>query len=156
MRSHLISLGLNRPTRIKDEDDDVPMLKLEDWEIRVFSPNEVITSIECNFLRDTSLQTGLVMMCIGSGPGTTVAQNVYQLIEAGNAAKVPEQGLCELNTSPSNRVKAALPVVDGFDGISDFMNFGDRDLDQVFDSFNVFGAGNGMDGEWGDYALDGF
>jgi hypothetical protein len=38
MRNRLVSLGMRRPTRIKDDDYDVSILTFEDFEIQVLDP----------------------------------------------------------------------------------------------------------------------
>lgn len=64
MRDRLIALGMRRPTRIKDEDFDVPMLLESDFEIQVLDENNTIIPAECRLLRDTSMQHELALMCI--------------------------------------------------------------------------------------------
>lgn len=64
MRDRLIALGMRRPTRIKDEDFDVPMLVESDFEIQTLSESNTTIPPECTFMRDTTMQRELARMCI--------------------------------------------------------------------------------------------
>ncbi|KAK0101202.1 Cutinase transcription factor 1 beta [Cadophora gregata] len=64
MRDRLIALGMRRPTRVKDEDYDVPMLVEEDFEIGVLSENITIIPQDCTLMRTPSIQLELAQMCI--------------------------------------------------------------------------------------------
>ncbi|KAI1342008.1 transcription factor CTF1 [Xylariaceae sp. FL0016] len=64
MRDRLIALGMRRPTRIKDEDFDVPMLEESDFEIQVLPDDISIVSPDCTLMRDMSMQRELALMCI--------------------------------------------------------------------------------------------
>lgn len=61
MRDRLIALGMRRPTRIKDEDFDVPMLKFEDFETTELPPH-ILPS--CSMLRDPALLSDLAHLCL--------------------------------------------------------------------------------------------
>ncbi|CAM1508336.1 Fc.00g051840.m01.CDS01 [Cosmosporella sp. VM-42] len=64
MRDRLIALGMRRPTRIKDEDFDVPMLEESDFELEALPEDINIVSRECTLLRDVDMQRELATMCI--------------------------------------------------------------------------------------------
>lgn len=64
MRDRLVALGMRRPTRVKDEDYDVPMLEEEDFEIAVLSEDNNIISQDCTLMRDVVAQRELAQMCI--------------------------------------------------------------------------------------------
>ncbi|KAM0257421.1 hypothetical protein ACHAQJ_004367 [Trichoderma viride] len=64
MRDRLIALGMRRPTRIKDEDFDVPMLIESDFELTVLSDKVTIVPPECTLMRDVEMQRQLAVMCI--------------------------------------------------------------------------------------------
>ncbi|KAH9208634.1 fungal-specific transcription factor domain-containing protein [Leptodontidium sp. 2 PMI_412] len=64
MRDRLIALGMRRPTRVKDEDYDVPMLVEEDFEVASLAENITIISPDCTLMRDTEVQRQLALMCI--------------------------------------------------------------------------------------------
>ena len=61
MRDRLVALGMRRPTRIKDEDFDVPMLELDDFETTEL-PSHILPA--CSMLRNTTLLTELAHLCI--------------------------------------------------------------------------------------------
>lgn len=64
MRDRLIALGMRRPTRIKDEDFDVPMLDEADFEIRPLADNITVVPGECVLARDVGMQRELATLCI--------------------------------------------------------------------------------------------
>ncbi|KAI0491133.1 fungal-specific transcription factor domain-containing protein [Xylaria cf. heliscus] len=64
MRDRLIALGMRRPTRIKDEDFDVPMLVEDDFDIKALPDSVQVVGPECTFLRDIGMQQELAHMCI--------------------------------------------------------------------------------------------
>ncbi|KAF1951493.1 hypothetical protein CC80DRAFT_575389 [Byssothecium circinans] len=64
MRDRLIALGMRRPTRIKSEDFDVPMLTLDDFEIAPISENISCVPSDCRVARDADVQRQLAIMCI--------------------------------------------------------------------------------------------
>ncbi|PHH72384.1 hypothetical protein CDD82_5996 [Ophiocordyceps australis] len=65
MRDRLIALGMRRPTRIKDEDFDVPMLVESDFEYQALSEaNSHVLPASCALVRDVSMQKELAIMCI--------------------------------------------------------------------------------------------
>ncbi|KAL7625030.1 Cutinase transcription factor 1 beta [Parahypoxylon ruwenzoriense] len=64
MRDRLIALGMRRPTRIKDEDFDVPMLDEHDFEIEPLADDIQIVGPECMLMRDVLMQQELALMCI--------------------------------------------------------------------------------------------
>ncbi|RFU72312.1 cutinase transcription factor 1 beta [Trichoderma arundinaceum] len=64
MRDRLIALGMRRPTRIKDEDFDVPMLLESDFELTALPDKVTIIPPECTLMRDVEMQRELAVMCI--------------------------------------------------------------------------------------------
>ncbi|POR37035.1 Cutinase transcription factor 1 beta [Tolypocladium paradoxum] len=64
MRDRLIALGMRRPTRIKDEDFDVPMLVESDFEIQALADSNTVIPRECTLMRDVAMQRELAVMCI--------------------------------------------------------------------------------------------
>ncbi|EWC44821.1 hypothetical protein DRE_06459 [Drechslerella stenobrocha 248] len=66
MRDRLVALGMRRPTRIKDEDCDVPMLTLEDFGFPPESDDlsEVLLGGDAEELRQRRRQRTLALMCI--------------------------------------------------------------------------------------------
>lgn len=64
MRDRLVALGMRRPTRIKDEDYDVPMLAESDFEIEALPEDNVSVPPECTLVRDLAMQRDLAIMCV--------------------------------------------------------------------------------------------
>jgi len=63
-RDRLIALGMRRPMRVKDDDCDVPMLSLEDFEFHPFSPEIVAMVGNSEILQNVSHQRELALMFI--------------------------------------------------------------------------------------------
>ncbi|KAL1861882.1 hypothetical protein Plec18167_001333 [Paecilomyces lecythidis] len=63
-RDRLIALGMRRPMRIKDDDCDVPMLTLDDFEFKTFPPEIVSMVGNCELLRNVNHQRELGLMFI--------------------------------------------------------------------------------------------
>ncbi|KAH8652328.1 fungal-specific transcription factor domain-containing protein [Xylariales sp. PMI_506] len=64
MRDRLIALGMRRPTRIKDEDFDVPMLEESDFEIGPLPDEVQVVNHDCTLARDVLMQQQLALMCV--------------------------------------------------------------------------------------------
>jgi hypothetical protein len=64
MRDRLVALGMRRPTRVKDEDYDVPMLTEEDFEIAPLPDHIGILPADCTLVRDVAAQRVMAQMCI--------------------------------------------------------------------------------------------
>ena len=64
MRDRLIALGMRRPTRIKSEDFDVPMLTLDDFELAPLPDSIKCLPATCRIARDVDAQRQLAIMCI--------------------------------------------------------------------------------------------
>lgn len=63
-RDRLIALGMRRPMRIKDDDCDVLMLSLDDFEFKAFA-SEVVSMVgSCELLRNVNHQKQLALMFI--------------------------------------------------------------------------------------------
>lgn len=63
-RDRLIALGMRRPMRVKDDDCDVPMLTLDDFEFQSFSPEIVKMVGNSEILQNVSHQRELALMFI--------------------------------------------------------------------------------------------
>lgn len=63
-RDRLIALGMRRPMRVKDDDCDVPMLSLDDFEFHPFSPEIVAMVGNSEILQNVSHQRELALMFI--------------------------------------------------------------------------------------------
>jgi len=64
MRDRLIALGMRRPTRIKDEDFDVPMLEKTDFDIECLPDDNTVVTPDCAVMRDLSVQEDLAELCV--------------------------------------------------------------------------------------------
>ena len=64
MRDRLIALGMRRPTRIKNEDYDVPMLTIEDFELDPLPAEVSCISRECSIAWDSDKRRQVAVMCI--------------------------------------------------------------------------------------------
>lgn len=64
MRDRLVALGMRRPTRIKAEDFDVPMLTEADFEVEALSDENQLLPAECTVVRDLGMQKELAELCI--------------------------------------------------------------------------------------------
>ena len=63
-RDRLIALGMRRPMRVKDDDCDVPMLTLDDFDFHPFSPEIVSMVGSSEVLRNVDHQRELALMFI--------------------------------------------------------------------------------------------
>ncbi|KAK2741578.1 hypothetical protein FQN57_005561 [Myotisia sp. PD_48] len=63
-RDRLIALGMRRPTRIKDEDCDVPMLTVNDFEFKPFSREVMQAMGDCELVHNVGHQKELATMFI--------------------------------------------------------------------------------------------
>ncbi|KAM5469102.1 hypothetical protein MauCBS54593_004454 [Microsporum audouinii] len=63
-RDRLIALGMRRPTRIRDEDCDVPLLTVDDFEIAPFSAGVLQVIGDCELTHNCEYQKDLAMMFI--------------------------------------------------------------------------------------------
>ncbi|KAJ5951802.1 uncharacterized protein N7479_010215 [Penicillium vulpinum] len=63
-RDRLIALGMRRPMRVKDDDCDVPMLSLDDFEFHPYSPEVVAIVGNSEILQSVSHQRELALMFI--------------------------------------------------------------------------------------------
>ncbi|KAI9691808.1 MAG: hypothetical protein M1822_007880 [Bathelium mastoideum] len=64
MRDRLIALGMRRPTRIKNEDYDVPMMTIDDFELSPLPDYITCVPADCAIARDVDKQRQLASMCI--------------------------------------------------------------------------------------------
>jgi hypothetical protein len=64
MRDRLIALGMRRPTRIKAEDYDVPMMTLDDFDLVAIPEFVACVPMDCKLARDTEMQRKLAILCI--------------------------------------------------------------------------------------------
>lgn len=64
MRDRLVAIGMRRPIRIRDDDFDVPMLEVSDFETQSLGPELTRMIGGCSAVRDGSKREILAKMCI--------------------------------------------------------------------------------------------
>ncbi|KAK0719758.1 fungal-specific transcription factor domain-containing protein [Lasiosphaeris hirsuta] len=64
MRDRMIALGMRRPTRIKEEDYDVSMLTMADFDIQPLPDDNELLGPDCAVTRNVGMQQLLATMCI--------------------------------------------------------------------------------------------
>lgn len=64
MRDRLIALGMRRPTKIKNDDFDVTMLTIDDFDMRILPESNTILPTSTTVMRDLDKQHRLAVMCI--------------------------------------------------------------------------------------------
>ncbi|KAH8745864.1 fungal-specific transcription factor domain-containing protein [Hyaloscypha finlandica] len=90
MRDRLVALGMRRPTRVKDEDYDVPMLTEDDFEIQPLSEDITIISMDCTLVRDMEAQRQLAQMCIAKAK---LCLCISHVLSAQYSVLVKNQGM---------------------------------------------------------------
>lgn len=90
MRDRLVALGMRRPTRIKEEDYDVPMLTLDDFEIMPLDPENKTISPDCKMIRDVTMQKDLAMLCIAKAK---LCLCISHVLSAQYSVLVRDQGM---------------------------------------------------------------
>lgn len=89
MRDRLIALGMRRPTRINSEDCDIPMLVVEDFDIKALSTENVLVSMSCPLMQDTRMQKELADMCVAKAKLCVCAGHV---LSAQDSVSVTARG----------------------------------------------------------------
>jgi hypothetical protein len=90
MRDRLIALGMRRPTRVKEEEYDVPMLTEDDFEIAPLSKHITVVPRECTLARDIEAQRELVQMCIAKAK---LCLCISHVLSAQYSVLIPNQGI---------------------------------------------------------------
>lgn len=90
MRDRLVALGMRRPTRVKDEDYDVPMLTEDDFEIQALADDITIISPSCTLIRDVEAQRELAQMCIAKAK---LCLCVSHVLSAQYSVLIKHQGM---------------------------------------------------------------
>jgi hypothetical protein len=101
MRDRLVALGMRRPTRVKDEDYDVPMLTEDDFELRVLSEHNTIIPPECTIARSIGDQRQLALMCIAKAK---LCLCISQVLSAQYSVLVKHQGMQSLEGTTRSSV----------------------------------------------------
>lgn len=90
MRDRLVALGMRRPTRVKDEDYDVPMLTEDDFEIGILPMSNSIIPSSDHLVRDVEAQKQLAQMCIAKAKLSVCVSHV---LTAQYSVLVKHQGM---------------------------------------------------------------
>ncbi|KAI9826815.1 MAG: hypothetical protein M1832_005753 [Thelocarpon impressellum] len=64
VRERLVALAMRRPTRIRAEDYDVPILTLSDFTVEALPENISCISSDCFMARDLDMQRQLAVLCV--------------------------------------------------------------------------------------------
>lgn len=87
IRDRLIALATRKPTKIWEEDSDVPMLEESDFEIKVLPESNTVISQDCAVMRDTEVQRQLALMCIAKAK---LCQSIGHIMKAQYAPSIDE------------------------------------------------------------------
>jgi len=100
MRDRLVALGMRRPTRVKDEDYDVPMLTEDDFEIAAVPEDSTIIPLDCTLARDLEAQRALAQMCIAKAK---LCLCISHVLSAQYSVLVRHQGIeCQEGSTRSS------------------------------------------------------
>lgn len=90
MRDQLVALGMRRPTRVKYEEYDMPILTDDDFELWPLSKNVTIISQGCTLARDIDAQRQLAQMCIAKAK---LCLCISQVLSVQYSVSVKYQGI---------------------------------------------------------------
>lgn len=114
MRDRLIALGMRRPTRIKDEDFDVPMLDEHDFEIEPLADDVQIIGPECTLMRDVTMQRELALMCIAKAK---LCLCISHMLKAQYSVLIRDKSRAE-NTTNSTMMLFPNKQLDNVEGVN--------------------------------------
>ncbi|KAI8964012.1 transcription factor CTF1 [Daldinia sp. FL1419] len=114
MRDRLIALGMRRPTRIKDEDFDVPMLDEQDFEIEPLADEVQIIGPECTLMRDVMMQQELALMCIAKAK---LCLCISHMLKAQYSVLIRDKSRAE-NTTNSTMMLFPNKQLDNVEGVN--------------------------------------
>lgn len=103
MRDRMIALGMRRPTRIKAEECDVPMLTVDDFELQSLSDDITWIPADCTPARSVETQRSLALMCIEKAK---LCLCISHILSAQYS--VPDQHIGD-EINPSTRATVLLP-----------------------------------------------
>ncbi|KAF2484401.1 fungal-specific transcription factor domain-containing protein [Neohortaea acidophila] len=119
MRDRLIALGMRRPTKIKSNDFDVPMLTLDDFEIKAVPERPTCVPSGCKVLRDAETQRRLAVMCIEKAKLCIVMSHVLSVqysVLHNNHGAVTEEGSTQTTLMlVQNKAEVGLEEVEACD-----------------------------------------
>ena len=103
IRDRMIALGMRRPTRIKAEECDVPMLMVDDFELQSLSDHIKWIPLDCTPARSVETQRSLALMCIEIAK---LCLCISHILAAQYS--VPDQHIGD-EVNPSTRATVLLP-----------------------------------------------
>ncbi|KAI9844111.1 MAG: hypothetical protein M1837_005825 [Sclerophora amabilis] len=94
MRDRLVALGMRRPTRIKSEDFDVPMLTVDDFDLEALPDHVSCISPDCAIARNVAQQHQLAGLCVEKAKLSLCISHVlsaqYSVLNNNQGALTPE------------------------------------------------------------------
>ncbi|KAG5930810.1 Cutinase transcription factor 1 beta [Claviceps sorghi] len=114
MRDRLVALGMRRPTRIKDEDFDVPMLLESDFDVRHLQEGISVVPAECLLIRDVNMQRELAVMCISKAK---LCLCISQMLKTQYSVLIRDKMKPE-NTASSTMMLFPNKKTDNVDGVN--------------------------------------
>lgn len=115
MRDRLIALGMRRPTRIKDEDFDVPMLEESDFEIGPLADDIQVVNHDCTLVRDVLMQQQLASMCVAKAK---LCICISQMLKAQYSVLVRDSERAE-NTTNSTMMLHPKKQIDNLETVTE-------------------------------------
>ncbi|KAG4222313.1 Cutinase transcription factor 1 beta [Phytophthora cactorum] len=105
---------MRRPTRIKDEDFDVPMLDEQDFEIEPLADEVQIIGPECTLMRDVVMQQELALMCIAKAK---LCLCISHMLKAQYSVLIRDKSRAE-NTTNSTMMLFPNKQLDNVEGVN--------------------------------------
>ena len=128
MRDRLISLGMRRPLRISEDESDLPMLQLEDFETEALSLELSRMLGGCPVVRDESKRVTLAKMCIALCKLCMIISPIFALQYSLGAAKLGLTQETTLRLGPKSTAADAGEVTRLDDKLSNWFSDQDTDL----------------------------
>jgi hypothetical protein len=97
MRHSLIAAAMRRPVYIKEEDYDIPMLTLDDFDIVALPDNVSCIPMDCSVARNLDQQRQLAELCIQRA---RVCQLINRISETAYIASTNQQAVAAEEQSP--------------------------------------------------------
>lgn len=128
MRDRLISLGMRRPLRISEDESDLPMLALDDFETAPMSLELSRMLGGCPVVRDESKRVTLAKMCISLCQLCLIVSPIFDLQYCLSAAKLGLTQETTLRLGPKTTAADAGEVTRLDDVLSNWYDEQEEDL----------------------------
>jgi hypothetical protein len=128
MRDRLISLGMRRPLRISENESDLPMLALEDFETDAMSLELSRMLGGCPVVRDESKRITLAKMCVALCKLCVIVSPIFDLQYSLSAAKLGLTQETTLRLGPKTTAADAGEVMRLDDELTNWFSEQDVDL----------------------------